>query len=71
MVEDNPLICKELVNNKVKTLYYRDKDNLVLDNSDYLKEVSNTGDILRYIVNLNGYNSSVDTYRKILKNKNF
>lgn len=67
MIEDNPYTCRELVNNKVKTLYYRDKDNLVLENSDYLKEVSNVGDILRYIVNLKGYNSSVDIYKKILK----
>lgn len=71
MIEDNPLTCKELVNNKIKTLYYRDKDNEKLENSACLKEVSNVGDILRYIVNLKGYNSSVNTYKKILKNKNF
>ena len=71
MIEDNPLTCRELVNNKIKTLYYRDKDNEKLENSAYLKEVSNVGDILRYIVNLNDYNNSVDIYRKILKNKNF
>ena len=67
MIEDNPLTCRELVNNKIKTLYYRDKDNEKLENSAYLKEVSNVGDILRYIVNLKGYNSSVDIYKKILK----
>ncbi len=67
MIEDNPYTCRELVNNKIKTLYYRDKDIEKLENSAYLKEVSNVGDILRYIVNLNGYNNSVDIYRKILK----
>lgn len=67
MIEDNPYTCRELVNNKIKTLYYRDKDIEKLENSAYLKEVSNVGDILRYIVNLNGYNNFVDIYRKILK----
>lgn len=67
MIEDNPYTCRELVNNKIKTLYYRDKDIEKLENSAYLKEVSNVGDILRYIVNLKGYNSSVDIYKKILK----
>lgn len=67
MIEDNPYTCRELVNNKIKTLYYRDKDNEKLENNAYLKEVSNVGDILRYIVNLKGYNNSVDIYRKILK----
>lgn len=69
MIEDNPNICKLLKNNKIKTLYFRDKDNEKINEDEYLKEVSNVGDICRYVFNHNGFNNSQETYRKILIKK--
>ena len=49
MIDDNPNICKNLSENKIMTLYLRDKDVEELDENEYLKEVSNWGEIYRFI----------------------
>ena len=67
MIEDNPGICKKLIENKINTLYFRDKDSKKIEDNDYLCEVSNIGEILRYIVKKYGYNNSTETYKRILK----
>lgn len=66
MIEDNPTTCKLLQSSKIKTLYFRDKDNEKISEDKYLKEVSNVGEIIRYFINLNGYNNTENTYQKIL-----
>ncbi len=66
MIEDNPNTCKLLIDKQIKTLYFRDKDNEILDDNEFLTEVSNVGDICRYLINLNGFKNSPDTYQKIL-----
>lgn len=66
MIEDNPTTCKLLQSSKIKTLYFRDKDNEKISEDKYLKEVSNVGEIMRYFINLNGYNNTENTYQKIL-----
>lgn len=66
MIEDNPSTCKLLSDNKIKTLYFRDKDNEKIENSEFLKEVSNVGEICRYIFISNGFKNSQETYEKVL-----
>lgn len=63
MIDDNPDTCKLLRDNKITTLYFRDKNN------EYLVEVSNIGEICRYIFTLNGFKNSQETYEKIVKKK--
>jgi len=67
MIDDNPTICKELQNNKIKTLYFRDKDSEKITENEYLKEVSNVGEICRFVFNFTGLKNSTETYAKILK----
>ena len=67
MIDDNPDICKKLRDNKIKTIYFRDKNSENLIEDDYLKEVSNIGEIIRYISNKNGLKNSQKVYEKILK----
>ena len=52
MIDDYYVICEEISRNKIKTLYFRDKDMKKLQENEYLKEVSNWGEIYRYIKNL-------------------
>lgn len=52
MVDDSPIICKEMYQNKIKTLYFRDVNREKLEENEYLKEVNNWGEIYRYIYNL-------------------
>lgn len=66
MIEDKPETCKKLREGGIRTLFFRDKDNEVLEEDDYLKEVSNVGEIVRYLIGLNGYKNSSDIYQKIL-----
>ena len=49
MIDDYYVACEELAKNKIKTLYFRDKDMKELQETEYLKEVSNWGEIYRYI----------------------
>ena len=67
MIEDNPSTCKLLIENNIRTLYLRDKGNEIIDNNSLLTEVSNIGEICRYILNINGLNNTKETYEKILK----
>ena len=67
MIEDKPSTCKLLRDNKIKTLYFRDKDSEKIKNNEFLVEVSNVGEICRYILTANGFKNSQETYKKILK----
>lgn len=49
MIDDYADICEALSKNKIKTIYFRAKDNRVLPEGKYLKEVSNWAEIYRYI----------------------
>ena len=49
MIDDDWRIVKELSDNKIKTLYFRDTNLKILQENEYLKEVNNWGDIYRYI----------------------
>ena len=49
MIDDDWKIIKNLADNKVKTLYFRDTNLKTLGESEYLKEVNNWGDIYRTI----------------------
>ena len=42
-------VCKKLSSNGIKTIYFRDKEMKVLEQNENLKEVSNWGEIYRYI----------------------
>ena len=66
MIEDNPSTCKLLRDNEIKTLYFRDKDNEKIQNGEFLTEVSNVGEICRYIFTSNGFKNSIEKYEKIL-----
>lgn len=52
MIDDSPIHCKSLVENKIKTLYFRDVNREKLEENEYLKEVNHWGEIYRYIYNL-------------------
>ena len=67
MIDDNPNTCLKLQENKIKTLYFRDKNSPILKEDNYLCEVSNVGEIIRYIVNNNGLKNDNNVYKKILK----
>jgi len=67
MIEDNPNTCKILRNNKIKTLYLRDKDNEKIKEDEYIKEVSNLGEVCRYIFTINRLKNQTKTYKEILK----
>ncbi len=69
MIEDNPMTCKLLQSNKIKTLYFRDKDNEMIPENEYLKEVSNVGEICRYIFGFGELKNSQETYENILRYK--
>lgn len=66
MIEDKPDTCKKLSLNNIKTLYLRDKGNEILLENEFLKEVSNVGEICRYIISLNGFQNEEKIYQKIL-----
>ena len=68
MIDDNPNICKQLQKNKIKTLYFRDKNSEKIMEDKYLTEVSNIGEICRYLINITGYKNKISEYKKILKN---
>ena len=66
MIEDNPTTCKQFVNNHIKTLYFRDKENEIIPNNEFLTEVSNIGEICRYLFTNNGLHNSQENYQKVL-----
>ena len=49
MIDDSYDVCKKLSENKIKTIYFRDKDMKKIEQNEYLREVSNWGEIYRYI----------------------
>ena len=49
MIDDSYDVCKKLSSNGVKTIYFRDKEMKKIEPNQYLKEVSNWGEIYRYI----------------------
>ncbi len=49
MIDDDWKIIKKLIENKIKTLYFRDTNLMKLEENEYIKEVNNWGDIYRYI----------------------
>lgn len=53
MIDDKASICKQISENKIKSLYFRNVNIEILQENDYLKEVNNWGEIYRYIYNLN------------------
>ena len=52
MIDDDYKIIKKLSDNGIKTLYFRDTGLKKLDETDYITEVNNWGDIYRYIKEL-------------------
>lgn len=51
MIDDAYHVCKKLSENGIKTIYFRDKEMKKLEQNEYLKEVSNWGEIYRIIKN--------------------
>lgn len=51
MIDDSYDVCKRLSENRIKTIYFRDKEMKKLEQNEYLKEVSNWGEIYRIIKN--------------------
>ena len=49
MIDDSYDVCKKLSENRIKTIYFRDKEMKKLEQNEYVKEVSNWGEIYRYI----------------------
>ena len=49
MIDDDHKVIKRLSSNGIKTLYFRDTGLKKLEESEYIKEVNNWGDIYRYI----------------------
>lgn len=49
MIDDYADICESLTEEKIRTIYFRAKDNRKLEENFYLKEVSNWPEIYRFI----------------------
>lgn len=49
MIDDSYDVCKKLATNGVRTIYFRDKEMKKLEQNEYLREVSNWGEIYRFI----------------------
>ena len=52
MIDDTYNVCKQMSSNGIRTIYFREKDMKRLEQNEYLKEVSNWGEIYRYIKEL-------------------
>ena len=50
MIDDKPTTCQTMAENHIKTLYFRGIRGWDLEENEYLKEVSNWGEVYRYIV---------------------
>lgn len=55
MIDDSYDVCKKLSENGIKTIYFRDKEMKKLEQNEYLKEVSNWGEIYRYIEGMEAF----------------
>ena len=49
MIDDDCNIIKKIAENKIRTLYFRDTNLMILEENKYIKEVNNWGEIYRYI----------------------
>ena len=49
MIDDSYDVCKKLSSNGIKTIYFREKNMKKLEENENLNEVSNWGEIYRYI----------------------
>ena len=49
MIDDDWNIIKKIAENKIRTLYFRDTNLMILEENKYIKEVNNWGEIYRYI----------------------
>ena len=49
MIDDDWNIIKKIAENKIRTLYFRDTNLMILEENQYIKEVNNWGEIYRYI----------------------
>ena len=49
MIDDSYEVCKKLSENGINTIYFRDKEMKKIEQNEYLIEVSNWGEIYRYI----------------------
>lgn len=56
MIDDDWRIIKQLSENEVKTLYFRDTNLKKLEENEYITEVNNWGDIYRVINNIDKHN---------------
>ena len=57
MIEDYYKTCKQISDNKIKTLYFREASSYELEENEYLTEVHNWGEIYRYIHENGGNNA--------------
>ena len=56
MIDDKPTTCQTMAENQIKTLYFRGIRGWNLEENEYLKEVSNWGEVYRYVVKECGEN---------------
>ncbi len=56
MIDDRYGICKTISENKIKTIYFRDKTHEEIEENEYLKEGFNWGQIYRTIKNFENIN---------------
>ncbi len=56
MIDDKPTTCQTMAENQIKTLYFRGIRGWNLEENEYLKEVSNWGEVYCYIVKECGEN---------------
>ena len=52
MIDDSPSTCKKMMDNYIKTLYFRGMRSWKIEENEYLKEVFNWGEVYRYIKEL-------------------
>ena len=48
MIDDDHRIIKQISNAQIKTLYFRDTNLIKMEESEYVYEVNNWGDVYRY-----------------------
>ena len=58
MIDDDHKIIKQLSDEHIKTLYFRDANLKKFDETEYIHEVNNWGDIYRYFVELDKQNTN-------------
>lgn len=55
MIDDSPTICENMIENGIKTIYFRGIRGYDLPDSQYLIELNNWGEVYRFISNTNIY----------------